>query len=172
MMTLRLGVAIAAFALVVAHQSLAQDLAIYPAQGQSQQQMDQDKFECYGWARDQTGFDPMQAPPTAAPAPQQQSVAGGVAKGALVGGLAGLAIGAIADDAGKGTAIGAIGGDIGKAAVVLVVVALLTLPIITLGLGLGRPEPSKKVAEEIDRVNAYNDLARLSDSPCGVAGAQ
>jgi len=58
------------------------------------------------------------------------------------------------------------GGDIGKAAVVLVVVAMLSLPFITLGLGLGRPEPSKEVAEEIDKVNAYNDLARLSESPC------
>jgi hypothetical protein len=64
------------------------------------------------------------------------------------------------------------GGDIGKAAVVLVVVAMLALPFITLGLGLGRPEPSKAVAEEIDKVNAYNDLARLDDSPCAVAGAK
>jgi hypothetical protein len=112
MMTLRLGALIAAIAIVWVHQSLAQDLVIYPAQDQSAQQMDQDKFECYGWARDQTGFDPMQAPPASAPAPQQQSVAGGVAKGALVGGLTGLAIGAIADDAGKGTAIGAIGGGV------------------------------------------------------------
>lgn len=64
------------------------------------------------------------------------------------------------------------GGDIGKAAVVLVVVALMTLPIITLGLGLGRPEPSKQVAEEIDKVNAFNDLARLSGSPCAAGEVQ
>lgn len=57
-------------------------------------------------------------------------------------------------------------GDLGKAAVVLAVVAIIALPIITLGLGLGRPEPSEEVAQEIDQVNAYNDLARLPNSPC------
>lgn len=62
-------------------------------------------------------------------------------------------------------------GDLGKAAVVLVVVAIMTLPIINVALGLGRPEPSEQVAKEIDTVNAYNDLARLSDSPCSVAEA-
>lgn len=59
------------------------------------------------------------------------------------------------------------GGDLGKAALVLVVVAILALPFINLGVGLGRPEPSGQVATEIDKVNAYNDLARLSGSPCG-----
>jgi len=34
---------------------------IYPAKGQSQQQMEKDKYECYTWAKGQTGFDPMQA---------------------------------------------------------------------------------------------------------------
>ncbi len=58
------------------------------------------------------------------------------------------------------------GGDMGKAALVLVVVALLTLPIITLGLGFSRPEPEGQVATAIDEVNAYNDLARLPESPC------
>ncbi len=63
------------------------------------------------------------------------------------------------------------GGDMGKAAVVLVVVAIMTLPIINVALGLGRPEPSKEVAREIDAVNAYNDLSRLADSPCSAAEA-
>lgn len=62
---------------------------------------------------------------------------------------------------------GSGGGDLGKAAVALVVIAILALPFINLGVGLGRPEPSQQVATEIDKVNAYNDLARLSDSPCG-----
>lgn len=73
---------------------------------------------------------------------------------------------------GGGSSGGGGGGDLGKAAVVLAVVALIALPIITLGLGLGRPEPNE-VAGEIDQVNAYNDLARLPNSPCLVgAGAQ
>ncbi len=63
------------------------------------------------------------------------------------------------------------GGDLGKAAVVLVVVAIMTLPIINVALGLGRPEPSKQVAQEIDAVNAYNDLSRLEGSPCSAAEA-
>ena len=37
---------------------IAQELIIYPAKGQSQDQMEKDKFECYTWAKGQTGFDP------------------------------------------------------------------------------------------------------------------
>ena len=35
-----------------------QELIVYPAQGQTDEQMKQDKYECYLWAVDQTGFDP------------------------------------------------------------------------------------------------------------------
>ncbi|WP_281326706.1 hypothetical protein [Polyangium sp. 6x1] len=74
---------------------------------------------------------------------------------------------------GGGGGGGGGGGDLGKAAVVVAVVALVALPIITLSLGLTRPEPEKEVADAIDDVNAYNDLARLPGSPCAVdpAGA-
>lgn len=34
------------------------ELFIYPSQGQSEEQRDQDHYECYLWASDQTGFDP------------------------------------------------------------------------------------------------------------------
>ena len=34
---------------------------IYPAKGQSPAQQDKDRFECYEWARAQSGFDPVQA---------------------------------------------------------------------------------------------------------------
>jgi hypothetical protein len=50
---------------------LAQDLIVFPAKGQSQEQMEKDKFECYGWAKQQTGFDPMQSQPPAPAAPAQ-----------------------------------------------------------------------------------------------------
>ncbi len=43
--------------------AMAQEVMIYPAKGQTQQQMEKDKFECYTWAKGQTGFDPMQAQP-------------------------------------------------------------------------------------------------------------
>ena len=50
------------FALIcfLAGPSSAQDPVVYPAKGQSQEQTDRDKFECYTWAKQQTGFDPMQ----------------------------------------------------------------------------------------------------------------
>ena len=93
--------------------ALAQDFIIYPAKGQSQEQMDRDKYECYSWAKGQTGFDPMQMPTaTEAPPPQKAkgSVAGGVAKGGLVGAGVGAGAGAIAGG-GKGALTGAaIGG--------------------------------------------------------------
>lgn len=40
--------------------ALAQELVVYPSKGQSKEQMERDKYECYQWAKQQTGFDPMQ----------------------------------------------------------------------------------------------------------------
>lgn len=37
----------------------AQDMIIYPAKGQSAQQMDKDKAECQAWAKKETGVDPL-----------------------------------------------------------------------------------------------------------------
>ena len=96
--------------LMVAGPALAQDLVIYPAKGQSQDQMEKDKFECYSWARQQTGFDPMAAPRATEPPPRREAQRGGVGRGAVRGGAVGLAAGAIAGDAGKGAAIGAASG--------------------------------------------------------------
>lgn len=89
---------------------LAQDPIIYPNKGQSQEQLEKDKFECYSWAKQQTGFDPMQQPKATKPPPQQQAQQGGVGRGAARGALVGVTAGAIADDAGKGAAIGAASG--------------------------------------------------------------
>lgn len=88
----------------------AQDFYIYPSEGQSQEQIEKDKFECYTWARNETGFDPMQLPTASSPPPAQEAPQGGVGRGAVGGALGGAAIGAIAGDAGKGAAIGAVGG--------------------------------------------------------------
>jgi uncharacterized protein YcfJ len=90
--------------------AVAQDLMIYPAKGQSQDQMEQDKYQCYSWAKGQTGFDPMQVPTATQAPPQQEAQQGGVGRGAVRGGLVGLGVGAIAGDAGKGAAIGAASG--------------------------------------------------------------
>lgn len=89
---------------------LAQDLIIYPNKGQSQEQLDKDKYECYSWAKQQTGFDPMQQPKATEPPPQQQAQQGGVVRGGARGALVGVTAGAIAGDAGKGAAIGAASG--------------------------------------------------------------
>ena len=92
---------------LVAH---AQDPIVYPAKGQSNEQMEKDKYECYNWAKQQSGFDPMEVPTaTSAPPPQQDEGPGAVG-GAARGGLGGLAVGAIAGDAGQGAAIGAVVG--------------------------------------------------------------
>ena len=88
----------------------AQDLMIYPAKGQSQQQQDKDKFECYGFAKNQSGFDPMAMPTTSTPPPAREEKQGGVGSGAVKGGLGGALVGAIAGDTKKGAAIGAVGG--------------------------------------------------------------
>ncbi len=88
----------------------AQDPVVYPAKGQSQQQMEKDKFDCYEWAKKQTGFDPMKTPTASAPPPSDPGTSAGPGRGAAKGALAGLAIGSLAGEAGKGAAIGAIGG--------------------------------------------------------------
>ena len=91
----------------------AQELVIYPAKGQSAEQMDKDKYECYTWAKQQSGFDPM-APPTATEAPPaQEAQKGGLVKGGLRGAAVGGAVGKIAnDDASKGAKSGAAAGAI------------------------------------------------------------
>jgi len=87
----------------------AQELIVYPSQGQAADQMEKDKYECYQWSRQQTGFDPMQPATAQTPAPQQK---GGALRGAAGGALMGAAVGAIAGDAGEGAAIGAASGGI------------------------------------------------------------
>ena len=91
---------------------LAQDLFIYPAKGQTQEQQDKDRYECHSWAVQQTGFDPSK-PSTAyysAPATTSQAPQGGILKGATKGAVVGVVGGAIGGDAGKGAAIGAATG--------------------------------------------------------------
>lgn len=92
--------------------SFAAEQYIYPSKGQTQQQLDIDKSECYRWAVQQSGFDPMAPPRPTTPPPAQEDKKGGLLRGAAVGALAGVAAGAIAGDAGKGAAIGAATGGI------------------------------------------------------------
>ena len=93
-------------------QSLSSSLGVvtYPSKGQSAQQQSKDEGECYAWAKQQTGIDPVAVAGT--PTKQEGPAVGGGerVKGAAVGAVGGLAIGAVAGDAGKGAAIGAVGG--------------------------------------------------------------
>src|SRR6187549_1624375 len=86
-------------------------LYVYPAKGQSRQQQKVDEFECYKWAMEQSGIDPLNLPKVQAP-PPQTGPTGGAVKGSAKGAAAGVAIGAIAGDAGKGAAIGAVAGGV------------------------------------------------------------
>jgi hypothetical protein len=91
-----------------------QNLIIYPARGQSQQQMQQDRLECQAWATQQTGFDPLAMPTATSPPPPgaQGSAAGGAVRGGAVGAATGLAIGSLSGNAGRGAATGAIAGGV------------------------------------------------------------
>ena len=93
----------------------SQDLMVYPAKGQSNDQMEKDKFECYTWAKNQTGFDPMQMPTASSPPPSQQkkSVGGSALKGGVAGGAGGAVIGGITGGrkgARRGAVIGGLSG--------------------------------------------------------------
>ncbi|NIT14240.1 MAG: hypothetical protein GTN99_08395 [Candidatus Dadabacteria bacterium] len=86
------------------------EFIVYPSKNQSDEQMEKDKFQCYTWAKNQTGFDPMQPATTTTAPPQQGAPQGGVVRGGARGALVGTAAGAIAGDTGKGAAIGAASG--------------------------------------------------------------
>src|SRR5262245_21267438 len=104
-----------AVVLAAAATAHAQEPIIYPAKGQSAQQQDKDKYECYSWAKGQTGFDPMALPTASSAAPQgpNRSVAGGALGGAAAGAAVG-AVGGLIDGGGKGAGKGAgIGAGVG-----------------------------------------------------------
>ena len=86
-------------------------LYVFPAKNQNKQQQKVDEFECYKWAMEQSGIDPLNLPKVQA-APAQTGPTGGAVRGAARGAAAGVAIGAIAGDAGEGAAIGAVAGGI------------------------------------------------------------
>ncbi|HXX53239.1 MAG TPA: glycine zipper domain-containing protein [Thermodesulfovibrionales bacterium] len=95
-----------------AAQSLSSSLGLapYPSKGQSAQQQGKDEGECYAWAKQQTGIDPVAVANT--PTQQSGPAAGGGerVRGSARGAAGGAAIGAIAGDTGKGAAAGAVVG--------------------------------------------------------------
>src|SRR5213078_780395 len=83
--------------------AVAADLFVYPQKGQSAEQQNKDSYECYGWAKSQSGVDPGAPPPPAQAGQHARGAVGGAARGAALG----AAVGAIGGDAGKGAAAGA-----------------------------------------------------------------
>lgn len=70
-------------------------LMVYPAHGQSERQLDQDRYECHEWAVMQTGFDPSRptVPPSERVVVQPATPPGAnTAVGAIAGAILGAAI--------------------------------------------------------------------------------
>lgn len=87
----------------------AEEPIAYPARDQSKEQSEQDRFICYQWAREATGFDPVQPPIASAPPPEATN---STIAGAVGGAIVGTAIGIIAGHPGRGAAIGALSGGV------------------------------------------------------------
>ncbi len=87
------------------------EVVAYPAQGQSEQQLDRDRYECHVWAVKQSGFDPSVAgvPPhqrvRVVAAPQPSAIPGSAFAGAVLGALVSRP-----RDAGIGALVGAVAG--------------------------------------------------------------
>ena len=98
------------------------DVYFYPKQGQSADQQGRDRYECFLWARRQTGYDPSLVRPdlrrpvrvVAVPAPGHDTAAGAVGgavigatvarprdegRGAVIGAIAGAVLGSVSDNA-------------------------------------------------------------------------
>ena len=91
---------------------MANDLMIFPANGQTPEQLEQDKYGCYSWAKGQTGFDPMAVPTASTPPPSQQKKSGGAARGALGGAVLGVIVGDSGKSAGRGAVAGGLIGGV------------------------------------------------------------
>jgi hypothetical protein len=94
-------------------QSISQSLGLYvfPAKDQTAATQEADETACYKWAKEQSGYDPMN--PTVYKAAEVDTAPdGSMVRGGALGAAGGAAIGAIAGDAGKGAAIGAVVGGV------------------------------------------------------------
>lgn len=110
------------------------ELYVYPAKGQSQEQLDRDRYDCHLWAVRQTGFDPSVAQSSGSQSRERSSreatsrgpeTAENVMRGAVAGAIIGSAVssprerseGAIVG-ATAGAVIGAAASQVGTATVV------------------------------------------------------
>ncbi len=97
---------------VVAAQPVPAPVVVYPAQGQTPEQLERDRYECHIWAVQQTGFDPSRPglPPGERVVVQPANPPGsGTAVGAIAGAILGAAL-AGPRDAGFGAVFGGVTG--------------------------------------------------------------
>lgn len=94
-------------------QSISNSLGLYvfPANNQNAATQEADETACFKWAKEQSGYDPMN-PTVYKAAEVDKSADGSMLRGGARGAAGGAAIGAIAGDAGKGAAIGAVVGGV------------------------------------------------------------
>ena len=78
---------------------------VFPAKNQTPETQAKDEADCYKWAVQQSGIDPIN-PPKVDTAKVDKGPNGAAVKGGAKGAAAGAAIGAIGGDAGEGAAIG------------------------------------------------------------------
>lgn len=85
--------------LTAAADSLVSSMGIYtyPAKGQTAQQQSEDDYACFDWAKQQTGYDPMNPPQVTAQAPDQ-GPSGTRLRGAARGAAAGAVVSEITDN--------------------------------------------------------------------------
>jgi hypothetical protein len=105
-------VSTATFAQAATTISKSLGLYVFPPDGKDAAAQDADEAECFKWAKEQTGYDPLN-PTKVEAAKVDTSPDGSAVVGAAKGAAAGAAIGAIAGDTGKGAAIGAVVGGLG-----------------------------------------------------------
>ena len=106
MRTVTQWLVVGAITVTLAARAIAAGVFVYPQKGQSPDQQNRDSYECYNWAKAQSGVDPGKPPPPAQPGQHARGAVHGAARGAAMG----AAVGAIAGDAGKGAAAGAVVG--------------------------------------------------------------
>lgn len=104
---------LAAAASLLSLTAVGQDLFVYPANGQSDKQLANDRYECHRWAVQESGFDPTEFggdPPRIVTVPQNEA-SGATEKGAAAGAIAGAVLGH-GEDKFKNAVIGAVVGSI------------------------------------------------------------
>ena len=101
----------AAATTTVPKEGISKSLGYYimPSNGQDTTTMQKDESDCFLWAKEQSGYDPLN-PPEITAATVDTSPDGAAIRGAARGAAAGAAIGSISGNAGDGAAYGAIAG--------------------------------------------------------------